>query len=84
MANLNTSPNIADPDGFYAELLALHEGRSKAESDAINARLILILANHIGDRATLSEAFAAAGAPDSETLDSAAKDSGAPDERMSA
>jgi hypothetical protein len=60
MSKLITKPNIADPDGFYAELLALHEGRSKGESDAVNARLVLILANHIGDREVLSEAFSAA------------------------
>jgi len=60
MSRLITEPNVADPDGFYAELLALHEGRSKAESDALNARLILVLANHIGDRAVLREAFAVA------------------------
>ena len=60
MSKLITSPNIADPDGFYAELLALHEGRDKADSDAVNARLVLILANHIGDRNILSEAFATA------------------------
>jgi hypothetical protein len=57
---LITTPNIVDPDDFYAELLALHEGRSKEESDAINARLVLLLANHIGDRTTLREAFQAA------------------------
>ena len=57
MAKLNTAANIPDPDGFYAELLALHEGKDKRESDAINARLVLILANHIGDRAVLGEAF---------------------------
>ncbi len=57
---LNTNPNLARPDDFYAELLALHEGRSKAESDAINARLILLLANHIGDRKVLTEALQAA------------------------
>ncbi len=63
MSQLNTKPNIAGTDDFYAELLALHEGRTKEESDAVNARLILILANHIGDRQTLSEAFnLAAGA----------------------
>ncbi len=60
MTSLITTPNIADPDGFYAELLALHEGRSKSASDAVNARLVLILANHIGDRAVLREAFALA------------------------
>jgi hypothetical protein len=62
MTTLVTTPNISRPDDFYAELLALHEGLSKAQSDAVNARLILILANHIGDRAVLTEAFAAAKA----------------------
>ncbi|PWE32424.1 hypothetical protein DDZ14_10190 [Maritimibacter sp. 55A14] len=61
MGKLKTDANIDDADGFMAELLALHDGRSKAESDAINARLILILANHIGDRAVLSEALRTAG-----------------------
>ncbi len=54
---LNTAPNVPDPDGFYAELLATHEGLSDDDSIALNARLILILANHIGDRAVLEEAF---------------------------
>lgn len=62
MTTLVTTPNIPRPDDFYAELLSLHEGLSKAESDAVNARLILLLANHIGDRAVLSEAMAAAKA----------------------
>jgi hypothetical protein len=57
---LTRTPNITDPDGFYAELLGVHEGLSPAESHALNARLILILANHIGDRAALSAALAAA------------------------
>jgi hypothetical protein len=60
MAHLNTQPNIPKPDDFYADLIAAHEGLSKAESDAFNARLILLLANHIGDRQTLIEALAAA------------------------
>ena len=63
MTRLRTDPNLDDPDGFYEELLSLHEGRSKAESDAVNARLVLILANHIGDRQVLREAFRAAGSP---------------------
>ncbi|MEQ8653551.1 MAG: DUF2783 domain-containing protein [Kiloniellales bacterium] len=62
MSRLITDPNLPDPDGFYAELLKLHEGREEAESAGINARLILILANHIGDRSILTQAFAAAGA----------------------
>ena len=54
------TPNIPDPDGFYDELLAAHEGLSKEQSDALNARLILTLANHIGDREVLRAALAAA------------------------
>ncbi len=61
---LNTAPNIPDPDGFYAELLNAHEGLSDDDSIALNARLILILANHIGDRAVLTEALAAASKGD--------------------
>ena len=57
---LNLTPNLADADGFYDELLQAHEGKDKAQSDAYNARLILILCNHIGDRAVLSAALAAA------------------------
>ena len=60
MSHLNTTPNIASADDFYAELLALHEGKSKDESDAINARLILVLANHIGDQSVLTQALKAA------------------------
>ena len=52
--------NVADHDGWYAELLAAHEGLSEAETHALNARLVLILANHVGDRAILSEALALA------------------------
>ncbi len=57
---LNTGPNIPDPDGFYAELIAAHDGLSDEESVALNARLILLLANHVGDRAVLREALAEA------------------------
>lgn len=60
MTGLILTPNITDPDGFYADLLHAHEGLSEDESAAFNARLILILANQIGDRATLGEALAAA------------------------
>ncbi len=57
MMDLNLDPNISDPDGFYDALLAAHEGLDKAASDALNARLILVLANHIGDREVLREAL---------------------------
>lgn len=62
MAKLNTAPNIDDGDGFYAELLAAHEGLSDDQSSAFNARLILLLANHVGDREVLTDALAKAGA----------------------
>ncbi|NOD99344.1 DUF2783 domain-containing protein [Ruegeria sp. HKCCD6228] len=60
MSDLILSPNIDDADDFYAELLAAHEGLEKADSDALNARLVLVLANHIGDKAVLSDAIRAA------------------------
>ena len=52
--------NLKDPDGWYAELLAAHEGLGEAESRALDARLVLILANHLGDRDVLREALALA------------------------
>lgn len=57
---LTLHPNLPDPDGFYDELLRAHEGLSAEQSAAFNARLILILCNHIGDRDTLRAALAAA------------------------
>lgn len=60
MTDLNTQANIVDPDGFYAELLDAHEGLSDDESATLNARLVLLLANHIGDRSILRQAMAAA------------------------
>ena len=61
------APNINGADDFYADLLAAHEGRDKADSDAFNARLVLVLANHIGDRAILKQALAAAALTKEET-----------------
>ncbi len=62
MALLNTAPNIPDCDGFYAELLDAHTGLTAEETHVLNARLVLLLANHIGDRAVLTEALHAARA----------------------
>ncbi|MDE4132985.1 DUF2783 domain-containing protein [Phaeobacter sp. QD34_3] len=60
------TPNIDGADDFYADLLAVHEGLSKTESDALNARLVLVLSNHIGKRAILKQALAAAALQPSE------------------
>ncbi|RLK08061.1 DUF2783 domain-containing protein [Ruegeria conchae] len=60
MAELILSPNLTQADDFYADLVAAHEGLEKSESDAFNARLVLVLANHIGDNAILKQALEAA------------------------
>lgn len=57
MSELILTPNIDAPDDFYAELLEAHNGLTKAESDAFNAGLILVMANHIGDLDIISEAL---------------------------
>ena len=54
---LITKPNIADADGFYARLLATHKGLTEVQSHALNARLVLVLANHIGDAEVLAQAL---------------------------
>jgi len=54
---LNTAPNLARPDDFYEALIDMHRDLDDGESQAVNARLILLLANHIGDLDTLREAM---------------------------
>ena len=60
MARLNTEPNIASPDDFYERLIDMHRGLDDAASARVNAKLILLLANHIGDDDVLREAMHAA------------------------
>ncbi|RST48832.1 DUF2783 domain-containing protein [Variovorax sp. DXTD-1] len=55
-----TEPRIPDPDGFYAALLAAHEGLSETQSADLNARLVLLLANQCGDQAVLLDCIRAA------------------------
>jgi len=62
MATLNTDPNIAAPDDFYEQLIATHRGLTDEQSAVVNAKLILVLANHIGDADVLAQAMAAARA----------------------
>ena len=59
-ASLVTDPNLAAPDDFYAALAELHRDLTPEESAKVNAKLILLLANHIGDAAVLNEAIALA------------------------
>ena len=60
MAKLDTEPNLSVPDEFYERLIAMHRGLSEHESTLVNAKLILLLANHIGDPQVLEEAMDAA------------------------
>jgi len=60
MGKLDTRPNVGDADGVYQNLIDAHAGLSDRDSMALNARLILLLVNHIGDRDVIGEAIDAA------------------------
>ncbi len=60
MPTLRTESRIADPDAFYAELVDLHRDLTEEQSRLVNAKLILLLANQIGDITVLREAMAVA------------------------
>lgn len=57
---LRTDPRLDTPDDFYALLVEAHRGLDDAASRRLDARLVLILANHVGDAAVLAEAIALA------------------------
>ncbi len=70
---LNLTPNFNEPgkryfrdftpgDDFYQALIDTHRGLSDAQSALVNAKLILLLANHVGDMHVLREALALARA----------------------
>ena len=54
---LQREPNIPDPDGFYEKLIASQRDLPDDRADIVLAKLVLILANHIGDRDVLREAL---------------------------
>ena len=58
--NLITTPHLSAPDDFYEALIAAHRDLSVAQSHALNARLVLLLANHVGAQAVLQQALDAA------------------------
>jgi hypothetical protein len=58
--SLITTPNLSAPDDFYEALINAHQDLSIEESQAFNARLVLLLANHIGSFPVLQEALQAA------------------------
>lgn len=57
---LKINPNLSAPDDFYEALITAHHGLTLEESHAFNARLVLLLANHIGSLEVLQEALLAA------------------------
>jgi hypothetical protein len=59
---LNRQPNSPSPDSFYEELINSQRDMGDEQADMLMAKLVLILANHIGDRSVLSEALVLARA----------------------
>ena len=59
---LITTPHLTAPDDFYETLIDAHKDLTPAQSHALNARLVLLLANHIGSLDVLREALHAARA----------------------
>jgi len=57
---MKTNPHLSDADGFYEQLLDAHAGLTPGQSELLNARLILLLANQIGDARVLAQCIAAA------------------------
>jgi anthranilate phosphoribosyltransferase len=60
MSTLITESRFADPDRAYRALIKAHRGLPDEDSAALNTRLVLILANHVGDHSVLQEAIALA------------------------
>ncbi len=57
MSQLNVEPNLTDPDEFYEALIDAHRDLTLKQSHLMNAKLVLLLANHIGDRDVLKDAM---------------------------
>ena len=57
---MKTALNLQDADGFYEQLLDAHQGLTPEQSELLNARLILLLANQVGDARVLKECVEAA------------------------
>lgn len=59
---MNLNSNLSKPDDFYAAWLAAHDGLSEAKSHELNAALVLLLVNHIGDLTLATQALTLARA----------------------
>ncbi len=58
VGKLTVEPNLTAPDDFYEALIDMHRDLTPQQSQLVNAKLILLLANHVGDLAVLREAMA--------------------------
>lgn len=68
--DLITEPHLESPDDFYEQLIDTHRDLSPAQSHALNARLVLLLANHIGTLRVLTQALQAAADAGATTAES--------------
>ena len=67
MPSVNLAPRLSDPDALFAALVAAHEGLPPAASRRLDAKLVLLLANHIGDTGVVLDALRVAQATDEPT-----------------
>ena len=58
---MKTQAHLQDADSFYEQLLDVHAGLSREQSELLNARLILLLANQIGDKSVMADCVREAG-----------------------
>ena len=64
---MKTELNLQDADGFYELLLNAHEGLSSEQSEQLNMRLILLLANQVGDASILRDCIESANQKNDQT-----------------
>jgi len=57
MSELITDNNFTQPDDFYEALISIHSDLTPEQSEALNARLVLLMANHIGDLSIINQAM---------------------------
>ena len=67
---MKTTLHLQDADGFYEQLLDAHAGLNREQSELLNARLILLLANQVGDTRVLEQCIKAARTPNSSSTES--------------
>jgi hypothetical protein len=86
MAKLLTASRFSNPDAAYVALIEARRGLSDAASADLDARLVLILANHVGDLEVLEEAISlakAANEPSDPMLHASHRNDGARDKAVS-